>query len=238
MITFQTGHPDDPIPPFTQPIWRHMGYMEFMSLLTRSALHFARVSKLPDLFEGALTPSSNVPDEQLAEIQKRLRQTTFVNCWYEGEAESAAMWDRKPDAVAIKTNMNGLSKGIRVASGTHIYVGRVRYSDYDKAAVPLDNEFSHFLFKRSNYSHEQEIRAMARATKRAGQKASDRPLGLAPTDAIGVYVDVDLGVLIDEVVASPTTPGYVFEALESVANACGLTCPFSRSSLSDHPPLG
>lgn len=62
MITIQAGHPDYPIPPFTKPIWRHMDYMQFISLLARRALYFARASELPDLFEGALTPDPTQGD--------------------------------------------------------------------------------------------------------------------------------------------------------------------------------
>ena len=238
MITFQAGHPDYPIPPFTKPIWRYMEDMQFVFLLAKRALHFARASTLPDLFEGALTPSSRTPDERLAEVQTTLRKSTFLNCWYEGEEESAAMWERQLGGVAIKTNLTGLAQGILARPGTHIYIGRVKYIDYEKQAAPLGNEFSHFLYKRTNYSHEQEIRAMARAMKRPGQKRDDLPLDLAPPEAGGIYVEVDLGVLIKRVVASPSTPDYVFDALEAVMSVYGLDCPISRSTLTQHPPLG
>lgn len=42
------------------------------------------------------------------------------------------MWERKPDGVAIKTNLTGLSRGIRVVPGMHIYIGRVTYIDYER----------------------------------------------------------------------------------------------------------
>lgn len=238
MIEFQTGHPDYPIAPFTKPIWRHMDYMQFVSLVTRRALFFVRASTLPDLFEGALTPSPSMPDAELAEIQERLRETTFLNCWYEGAEESAAMWERKPHGVAIKTHFDGLSRGLLVTPGMHVYIGRVAYIDYRRDAAPLANWFSHFLYKRLNFSHEQEIRAMVRAKKMAGQKREDLPRELAPPHAPGVYVSVDLGVLIEQVVASPSTPDYVFEALKSVVGAVRLDCPISRSTLANRPPLG
>lgn len=148
------------------------------------------------------------------------------------------MWERQPCGVAIKTNLTGLSRGIVVRPGMHIYIGRVTYIDYKKQAAPLDNWFSHFLYKRTNYSHEREIRAMARAMPRDGQRRGDPPQELAPPHAIGIYVDVDLGVLIEQVVASPFTPDYVFEALESVVNTYGLDCPIARSTLKERPPLG
>ncbi len=44
MITFQTGHSDYYFPPFTKPIWRHMDYIQFISLLAKRALHFARLN--------------------------------------------------------------------------------------------------------------------------------------------------------------------------------------------------
>ena len=148
------------------------------------------------------------------------------------------MWERKPDGVAIKTNLTGLSRGFVVTPGMHIYIGRVAYIDYEKDAAPLVNQFSHFLYKRANYSHEREIRAMARASKRAGQKRDDLPLELVPPHVPGIYVSVDLGVLIERVVTSPSTPDYVFEALESAVNAYGLDCPIARSALTERPPLG
>lgn len=112
------------------------------------------------------------------------------------------------------------------------------YIDYGKDAAPLDNWFSHFLLKRRNFSHEREIRAMARAMKRSGQKPDDLPLELVPPDATGLYVDVDLGVLIEQEVASPSTPHYVFEALKSVVNVYGLDRPIARSTLTSQPSLG
>ena len=238
MIEFQADHPDYPTRPFTTPIWRHMDYMQFVSLLAKRALHFARASTLPDPFEGVLTPSPRRSNAELVEIQERLRESTFLNCWYEGDEESAAMWERQPDGVAIKSGIGSLSRSIRVVPGMHIYMGRVRYIDYDKEPAPLDKWFSHFLYKRTSYSHECEIRAMARSTKRAGQKREDLPLELAPPHIRGIYVDVDLDLLVDQVVASPTTPDYVFEALESVVKAYGLDCPVARSSLTEPPPLG
>ena len=39
MITFQSGRPDYYFPPFTKPIWIHMDYIQFISLLAKQALH-------------------------------------------------------------------------------------------------------------------------------------------------------------------------------------------------------
>jgi hypothetical protein len=101
-------------------LWRYTDFPKFVSLLQKSALHFARCDKVTDPFEGkdsrslvleiktrlahpdwvALQPCSPI------KYQETLRKTRFINCWHLSAYESAALWaiySATENAVAIQT---------------------------------------------------------------------------------------------------------------------------------------
>lgn len=74
------------------------------------------------------------------------RRTLFVNCWHEAPHESEAMWrlyagwklaiDGAPGGVVIQSTAGQLAEQVKKSRSVH--VGRVRYIDYSKTLVGIN----------------------------------------------------------------------------------------------------
>lgn len=121
-------------------------------------------------------------------IGKRQVQETFINCWYEGEFESDAMWkvysSSIDQAVAIKTTYKRLYNAL--GKNPSIQIGRVNYIDFSKEYAGINDSF---WFKRKSFQHENEVRAIIIDHK--------------TTEQFGKLVPVKLETLIDQVYISP-----------------------------------
>lgn len=145
----------------------------------------------------------------------RKAQTTFVNCWYESDEESDAMWrlysEQSKYAVAIQTTVGRLRK----CTDKQITVGRIRYIDYCKSYP--DISFPHF-FKRRSFEHEREVRAVILDMK-AEPQVLGKPLG------------VDLQSLIVGVKVSPLSPSWFLDVVEDATRKYELSTSITVSSL-------
>lgn len=147
---------DYSIPSDDTVIWRFMDLAKFISLLKDSALFMTRADKFEDSFEGAvcavedserydealneyysdLLEGKAVPEKLIEDLHganKLLRMNSYLNCWYEGEHESMAMWrlyasGTESKGVGIKTTVGQLKKAI----GCFVEIGRIDYIDYSK----------------------------------------------------------------------------------------------------------
>jgi hypothetical protein len=135
------------VPPHDAALWRYMDFTQFVSLLEKSSLFFARADKLGDPFEGYLprhlleylrnTYSGNADPGKniywnMTQVFRTVAAFTLVCCWYESPRESAAMWSlysKKRDGVAVKTTFGSLSKSFKCSED--VYTGRINYIDYD-----------------------------------------------------------------------------------------------------------
>ena len=148
-------------PPADAVLWRYMSFTKFVSLLTKEALFFARVDKLEDPFEGSLSPinielrphmyDGKPKDQQLlvGEFIRSLRRLTLVNCWHENRYESDAMWklySGTEDGVAIRTDFHSLSKSLMGEQA--VYIGKVKYVNYEKTIIPEMETLAPFIHKR------------------------------------------------------------------------------------------
>jgi hypothetical protein len=173
--------------------------------------------------EGFMCNLSDQEVEQEAERllrdfrQGNLRKSriTFVNCWYESEHESDAMWrlysEQSKYAVAIQSTV-GL---VRKHTEQQITVGRVRYIDYCKAFP--DISFPHF-FKRKAFEHEREVRAVI-IDQHADPKVVGKTVGITPQSLI-------LGVKV-----SPLCPSWFLEIVQDVTRKYELNADIAVSSL-------
>jgi hypothetical protein len=170
--------PDHPV--FDAPadldakIWRYMNFTKFVAFLHARSLYFARADRLGDPFEGSfskanLIPKSQIKDlseetiEQLPYINRGFVRHTYVNCWHMSEYESAAMWSlyaQRGEGIAVQTTFRRLTESFRVGKKTSIFVGTVKYLDYETDRLPLGNAMSAFMHKRKSFEHEREIRAL------------------------------------------------------------------------------
>ena len=233
-----TEHPDYPTPPPEAVLWRYMDFTKSVSLLDRSALFFARADRLGDPFEGAYTNLNMHPEvqklllkgiadagiRQFFDYMKKSRGFTLINCWYEGDFESEAMWRlyiEGKNGIALRTTFGSLSKSFTCEDS--VFIGRVTYTDYDKDIIPLRNALFPYFHKRKSFEHEHEVRAIA----------THHP----PKDVfeVGTYHGVDLSILILEVVVAPYADDWFVELVQSVASRYGLGVPVRKSKLAELP---
>jgi hypothetical protein len=177
--------------------------------------------------EGHVCPLSEQEIEQEAERiltefragNARKSRITFVNCWYESEHESDAMWrlyaEQSRFAVAIQSTVGLLRK----YTEEQITVGRIRYIDYCKAFP--DISFPHF-FKRKAFEHEREVRAVM-IDMHSDVKVAGKAVGINPQLLI-------LGVKI-----SPLCPLWFLEVVQDVTRKYELNVNIESSSLTKKP---
>jgi len=194
-------------------IWRFMDLAKFVSLLKDKALFMTRADKFEDQFEGAVCAEEDADrynealTEYYAEMQegkavpkelldnernanRLLRMNSFINCWYEGEHESMAMWrlyasGKEAKGVAVKTTVGQLKKAI----GHHVEIGRIEYIDY---SVQWSNVNVALWRKRVSFEYEHEVRIRIISEK-----------GLSYIPAEFMMLPVNLDELIEAIYVSP-----------------------------------
>ena len=222
-------------------LWRYIDFTKFVSLLDRGTLFFSRADRLGDPFEGSLSPwnssvrsasliEQGVPHDLIPEFneavsssQRKVPLLMVVNCWHENVYESEAMWKvyaTGQNGIAIKTTFSKLAESL--VCEEPIFIGTVSYVDYDSTPIPERNIMEPLLTKRTSFSHEREVRALA----------LNFP---SPDDHIGRYFEVDLATLIGEVLIAPQAPDWFVELVKAVAGRYGLQAPVLRSSLAAAP---
>ena len=203
-----------------------MGGEELQAIWCNHYLSFFRESirKPPPGYAGTLSGEEIEENAQrlLREFRSgnvRKSMTTFVNCWYESEYESDAMWrlysEQSRYAVAIQTTAGLLRKH----SEERIVVGRVRYIDYRKTFP--DISFPHF-FKRNAFEHEREVRAAIIDLQ-------------SPPEILGKPVGVTLQPMIRAVRVSPRSPSWFLDLVQDVTRKYDLEVAVSVSLLESRP---
>ena len=224
-------HPAFITPSSGAVLWRYMDFTKFVSLLERKALFFAKASQLGDPFEGSLATSTLaeiqrmglVNPEVLREDLRQARDRHLVNCWHEGDHESAAMWKLYGEHIAIRSTSDRFCRSF--VCEEDIYVGEVLYVDYETANISLNDLFNLYLHKRHNFEHEREVRAVT-SVKEGATAAWG-----------GQYYAVDVEVLIEQVVVAPYAQEWFIELVQAVAEKYGLQAPVRRSALGVAPIL-
>ena len=213
LIDGEAYETDYSIPSDETVIWRFMDLAKFVSLLKDKALFMTRADKFEDQFEGAVCAEEDadrynealmgyyaemlegkaVPKELLdneRNANRLLRMNSYINCWYEGEHESMAMWrlyasGKEAKGVAVKTTVGQLKKAI----GHYVEIGRIEYIDY---SIQWPNVNAALWRKRVSFEYEHEVRIRITSEK-----------GLSYTPAVFMTLPVDLNDLIETVYVSP-----------------------------------
>jgi len=228
-------------------IWRYLDFTKFVSLLDKSALFFTRADKLSDPFEGSYSKANvklrpdiykgKIPPDALKDLSqfyRLFRKFTAINCWHLNKYESAAMWRlylKSNEGIAIQSTFN-LLKGSLKDGNHNIFIGKVKYIDFEKDWLPEGNTLYPFVHKRKSFEHEQELRVVIQELcyKKNGKINWDRP----PFDD-GIYASVDLSVLIERLYLAPTSPKWLLELVRSVTRKYGLDKDVIQSSLDGTP---
>jgi hypothetical protein len=250
-------------------IWRYTSFIKFLSLISRKALYFSRLDYLGDPFEGSL-PVADFENmrkgiEKAAELWEKMnveydpkdykemnsrihqdeRQIFFVNCWHLNENESSAMWDiysEKDEGIAIQSTFKRLRDCFRGFDRT-IWIGKVKYIDYNKESIPDNNSLNKFLCKRKSFEYEGELRAIIQPLDPGLEipyhilEAIEKILQKQGVSTRGIYVDVDLENLIEKIYLSPLAEEWYLELIESILSKYNLDIKVEQSSLSNKNPL-
>ena len=246
-MSAKTDHPC-----FIQPqnndsrLWRYMDFTKFVSLASSGSLYFCRADLFKDPFEGsyskanvALRPQvyKDMTSEQLGKMMaqmsgfaKWIREWTYINCWHANEYESAAMWDlyaKTNEAVAIETSYQKLKNALP----EKVFLGCVKYIDYESEWLPEGNSFYPFTHKRKSFEHEKEVRAVIQhlPSKENGIEVGKK------NSQTGTMVPVVLNDLITTIHVAPTAPAWLADLVADVSERYEISAAVKKSDLYSGP---
>jgi len=226
-----------------------MSLARLIALLQGRALFFSCPDRFGDAFEGS-APHPNVIGRQEmvdlairdgmtpeqarlvydhSHIQQSATSWVGVNCWHMNEHESAAMWKLYVDGgegIAIKSTFARLRDAF-LAVERPIFIGAVTYINYETEPIADNNLFAPFMFKRTSFAHEREMRALVWKFPdfHLGDDYATRPMG------DGVNVPADVETLIESIRVAPSSPRWFVEVVEAVVRVFGLSFEVAQSSL-------
>lgn len=228
-------------PEDTAKLWRYLSFAKLAALFQSSQLHFTRVDKLDDHFEGVWPKIDFEYFDKLSGFDiptftKQMHTAAAVSCWIEMPHESAAMWRLYApgkEGIAITTTFGKLSAVVEEANALEsIYVngvGRVQYFDHLNEGVTdligpqstLPNAFTPFMLKNLSYEHEKEVRALIIA----------RP-DISEISEGGCDLPINLPNFVEEIVVSPFCQEWFYTTVLDVADRHVLKEKVKRSTLS------
>jgi len=251
-FAFRKPHDED------QSIWRYMDFTKFVSLLDKAALFFVRSDRLEDPFEGSY-PRRNLDDRKrgfekvfeecqiqsdpsemvdvVSQQYKQIRLYIALNCWNISDQESAALWKlylNSNEGIAIRSSFRRLKASFNSAQDD-VYIGMVRYLDYNSQTIPETNLFYPFLSKRKSFEYEHELRALLFNQPSTRRNADGKLIMEKPPFETGKYVSVNLKELIYKIYLAPTCSNWLKELVESIVKLYGIEVQVVRSSLDDSP---
>jgi len=176
------------------------------------------------------------------------RELIVANCWFIANHESQNMWDefgRDNEGVVVKSTVGGLVRSLMMHD-KQWWVGSVKYIDPSTHAGMNAYEASQAhlraFLKNAKYAHENEFRVAARNFVMQGRLNPD---GSPPSarqlagycyspNRKGIFVTVNLSVLVTEVRTSPKASDLHRKQVELLLVAAGCAAPVRPSEL---PPL-
>jgi hypothetical protein len=203
-------------------IWRYMSLASFISVLQKSQLFFTTLDRLDDPFEGRILlpkellignkiiPVEGLLLKSLANQQTEGRRRICVNCWHINDGESAAMWAlySKESGIAIQSTIVRLQRSFG-SEPRDVCVGEVNYHDYTGRELIAMRQFeSLHMTKRRSFEHEREIRAVVEVSSYVHK--------------YGIYISVDLPMLIERIYVSPVAPKWIASVVEGVMKRYGI----------------
>lgn len=222
-------------PPADAKLWRYLSFAKFAALLDTGVLHFTRVDKFDDHFEGAWPQQDVAKWEEKAGVfnvvafTERGRGTVAASCWFESKYESAAMWQLYTpgnEGVAIVTSFRKLEEVVASQGEAPDYfagVGGVRYIDHFNEGLLDDgpqNALMPFMLKNVSYAHEREVRALIN-----GNMTQDLPVG-------GLDLSIDISNFIDEIFITPFGQPWFDKTVQGVADRYGVGDRIKTSTVS------
>jgi hypothetical protein len=144
------------------------------------------------------------------------------------------MWKlylKSEEGIAIQSSFKRLISCFDHYTENDVYVGKMKYIDYEKDKIPLSNIFYPVVHKRKSFQHEKELRA---AIIKFPLREGTLDLNFEVFDA-GLYVPVDLDCLIEKIYVSPVAEEWFKDLVESVMHKYALNKKVAKSSLTSDP---
>jgi hypothetical protein len=225
-------------------IWRYLDFTKFVYLLQNEALFFARADKFGDKFEGSFPKITIQSREEkfdqkysdmISRYAKEFKKVILINCWHMNDFESEAMWKlylRYNEGVAIQSTYKRLVDSMERDKINQVFIGKVKYIDYNSQFFQEGNIFLPYLFKRKSFEHERELRAI---TLYQDANVNSSEFLIKDFDINGIDITVDLNVLIEQVFVSPYAKKWFFNLVKSIMKKYEFSFEPSQSSLMDDP---
>lgn len=112
-----------------------------------------------------------------------------------------------------------------------MYVGLVKYIDYETEWIDAGNLLSPFVHKRKSFEHEREIRALVTKWPK-GENGIDFN---QETIDYGLKVKVDVERLIEKIFVAPSSPAWFADLVRAVVQRYGYDFQVVQSKLNDQP---
>jgi hypothetical protein len=168
---------------------------------------------------------------------------SFISCWHYNITESAAMWRlylKSNEGISIQTDIDSFKLSFK-DTDYKVYIGIVRYknyetgisySGYDKTKIkyPFNNDFLPLVHKRYNYEHEKEYRAIISFPLENNKEPTETEKKQG-----GIFVPVDLKLLIKKIILAPGSPEWFKELVEETLKTYKLDVEVVRSVVDDEP---
>lgn len=234
-----------------------MNLGKLLSTVQRAALYFRRLDGFEDQYEGIFTQPMHeninlitlkslihLPQEEIQRDFQQLRDMLlqqlldakdsrkkfYINCWHLNEEESSAMWKlytAQSESIAICTTFEKLSNILP----KEIFLGKVRYIDYRKDYIGLDNALWQSINKRKSFQHENEVRAVLYTWPDTFTKHE----WIERADEKGFYIKCNINNAIDRVYVSPSSDPEFRNVVAKVLRMYGINAPVVQSEV-DAPP--
>lgn len=237
-------------------IVKYLDLTKYISILQRQALFFCRVDKLEDKFEGTTAKpnfdarinwykymrdvehffTTPPTDEEILKrvkeqyvFDKKIKAISCVNCWNKKNDESAALWKIYSDfskGIMIKSSIASIQNAFK-KTVNEIQLSEIRYIDYEKEEMPDGNSMYPLIHKHRAYSYEDEVRLIFETS----QVGWEHDWAKEEVEE-GVYIQMDVTELIEEIIISPYSPDWFFKMVEGITALYGINKPISKSKLS------
>lgn len=189
-------------------------------------------SLAPELLQQSMEKIQKEADLTLGHMAWSFRKWGrhyYVNCWHMSPHESDAMWKlylKSNEGIAVQSTVASLIDAVSENEWT-IYVGSVRYIDYEKDVIPWDNVHSFITHKRSSFEHEKELRAVLHYGEILPGDSSTAPMGIG--------AEVNITKLIQRIYVSPTAPSWFSDLIRAISRRYGIEAEVVTSTLFDPP---
>ena len=236
-------------PPDNLVLWRYMPLYRFEAILRDKALHFSRVDKFNDDYEGALTQYHRSVESarlgpnceslsRLLEACRTARSQVLASCWYAGTTESIQMWDRfsgcdRREGVLLKASYGSMRRCL-VEHNYRIEGRLMLYIDFERAFIMPKDLFGMCSLKRREFKDEEEVRFFTLwPEKQEGPPRWEKVIPGSETSLDpGFLMPVRVDRMMEEVRISPYAEARFLDMVESVVRDHGLDVPVRWSSIS------